>query len=174
MLKVLEVGFGEELLTRKGNIRVGFLRQPARDYILRFETILREPFAVALPTDHALAAASYVSLEELAAEPFVMCSRQQGPTFYDQTISLCNQAGFSPIVAQEAVQMPTVMGLVSVGLGIALVPASVQNLQMTGITFRRLAGVTQTTELALGWRLDDESPVLLAFLAVATEFRAAR
>ncbi len=157
---------------QKGNISVGFLRQPARNDALYFETILREPFMVALPADHVLAAGSRVSLDMLATEPFIMFSRRQGPTFYDQIMSLCNQAGFSPTVAQEAVQMPTVLGLVSVGLGIALVPASVQNLQMTGVSYRVLTGVTQTTELAMGWRREDESPVLRAFLDVAREFQA--
>jgi DNA-binding transcriptional LysR family regulator len=157
---------------QRGSITIGFLRQPVRNDALYAETILREPFVVALPTDHALAAGSLVSLGMLATEPFIMCSRQEGATFYDQIMSLCNEAGFSPRVAQEAVQMPTVLGLVSVGIGIAIVPASVQNLQMTGVTYRVLTEVTQTTELAMAWRRDDESPVLRAFLAVAREFRA--
>lgn len=157
---------------QNGNIHIGFLRQPVRKDALHIETILRESFMVALATDHALTADSHVALELLAAEPFVMFSRQQGATFYDQVMKLCHQAGFSPKVAQESIQIPTILGLVSGGLGIAIVPASARNLQMTGVTYRTLTGVTQTTELAMAWRRDDESPVLMAFLNVAREFQA--
>lgn len=157
---------------QKGRISIGFLRRPVRNNALHIETILREPFMVALPADHAAAAYSHLSLQMLATEPFIMFSREESATFYDETMNLCNQAGFSPKVAQEAVQIPTVLGLVSVGVGIAIVPASARNLQMTGVTYRALTGVTQTTELAMAWRRGDESPVLLAFLDVAREFRA--
>lgn len=157
---------------RGGVVHVGFLRQPISDPMLQIETIFQEPLVVALPADHALASFPKITLERLSTEPFVMFSRQQGTTYYDQILSLCHQGGFSPKVAQEAVQMPTALGLVSVGVGVALVPASVQNLQMAGVVYRHLTEVSQTTELAMAWRLNDDSPALLAFLDVARETAA--
>ncbi len=152
---------------RESVIHVGFLRQPIRNEALTIETVLREPFMVAMPSDHHLANVEGVELEALADEPFVMFSRQQGATFHDQIMSACAKAGFSPKVAQEAMQIPTVLGLVSVGIGVALTPASVRNLRMTGVTYKPLIGVAQTTELAMAWRRDDDSPVSMAFLQVA-------
>jgi DNA-binding transcriptional LysR family regulator len=152
-----------------GSVHVGFLRQPISDPVLRIETVLREPLVVVLPADHALASSPSIALERLAREPFVMFSRQQGTTFYDRIVSLCHQAGFSPRVVQEALQMPTALGLVSVGIGVALAPASVQNFRMTGVVFKNLTEVRQTTELAMAWRRDEESPALLAFLDVVRD-----
>ncbi len=150
----------------EGSVQVGFLRQPINDDTLFIETILREPLRLAVPADHPLASTPRVELDMLAKEPFVMYSRQQGTAFYGEIMSLCHRAGFSPKVVQEALQMPTVLGLVSVGIGVAIVPGSVQNLQMPGVVYRILTGVDQTTELAMAWRRDDESPVSKAFLNV--------
>lgn len=157
-----------DALHEKG-VDVGFLRQPIKDDALFIETLLQEPFVVALPSHHALVSRTSIPLEMLAREDFVMFSRQQGTTFYDQAVSLCHQAGFSPKVVQEAVHIPTVLGLVSAGMGVTLVTASIQKLQLAGVVYRILAQVDRTTELAVAWRRDDESPVLLAFLNVTRE-----
>jgi DNA-binding transcriptional LysR family regulator len=149
---------------QKGSVHVGFLRQPVKDDALHVETVLREPFSIALPKDHPLAAHTHVALKTLVDEPFVMFSRHG--LFYDQVMRLCNQAGFSPKVAQEAINASTILGLVSVGIGIACIPACLEELQMEGVIYRVLTGITQHTELAIARRRDDKSPVLVAFISV--------
>ncbi len=150
-------------------IDVGFLRQPIKDDALNIETIFREPLILALALDNVLVNSLHISLEMLAREPFVMVSRQESPTFYDLIIGLCHQAGFSPRVVQEAIQMPTILSLVSVGIGVTLVPASVQNLQVLGVTYKPLKGGGKDIELAVARRRNDQSPVLFAFLDVVRE-----
>jgi DNA-binding transcriptional LysR family regulator len=151
-------------------VDAGFVRQPIKDDALFIETLLQEPFILALPTHHALASRASISLKMLATEGFVMFSRQQRTTFHDQVVSLCHQAGFSPKVVQEAVQIPTVLGLVSAGMGVTLVPASIKKLQFAGVVYRDLAQLDRITELAMAYRRDDESPVLQSFLNVTREF----
>ena len=41
---------------------------------------------------------------------------------YDDIVSFCHAAGFSPRIAQEAIQMQTVVSLVSAEMGVALIP----------------------------------------------------
>ena len=156
----------------KKAVHASFLRQPIKDDALFIETLLQESFIVALPSRHALASGTSIPLQMLAPEDFVMFSRQQGTTFHDQVVSLCHQAGFSPKVVQEAVHIPTVLGLVSAGMGVTLVTASVQRLQLAGVVYRKLAHVDRTTKLAMAWRRDDESPVLQSFLNVTRELAA--
>jgi DNA-binding transcriptional LysR family regulator len=169
-LVLLELTSYQQLdaLHRKA-VDVGFVRKPIKDDALFIETLFQEPFIVALPSHHALASRTSVPLQMLALEGFVMFSRQRGTTFHDQVVSVCHQAGFSPNVVQEAVQIPTVLGLVSAGMGVTLVPSSVQKLRLAGVVYRNLTQVDRTTELALAYRRDDESPVLVAFLNVARE-----
>ena len=150
-------------------VDAGVVRPPIKDDALFIETLLQEPFIVALPGGHALASGTSITLQMLAPEGFVMFSRRQGTTFHDQVVSLCHQAGFSPKVVQEAVHIPTVLGLVSAGMGITLVPASIRKLQFAGVLYRDLAQVDRITELAMAYRRDDESPVLQSFLNVTRE-----
>ena len=169
-LVLLELTTYEQLdaLHRKA-VDAAFVRQPIKDDALFIETLFQESFIVALPSRHALASLKSIPLQMLAPEGFVMFSRQQGTTFYDQVVSLCHQAGFSPKVVQEAVQIPTVLGMVSAGMGVTLVPDSVQKLRLAGVVYRNLTQVDRTTELAMAYRRDDESPVLSAFLNVTRE-----
>jgi DNA-binding transcriptional LysR family regulator len=153
-------------------VDAGFVRQPVKDDALFIETLLEEPFIVALPSQHVLASRPRISLRTLAQEGFVMFSQQQRTTFHDQVIALCHEAGFSPKVVQEAVRIPTVLGLISAGMGLTLVPASIQKLQFAGVVYRDLAEVDRMTALAMEYRRDDESPVLRSFLNVTRELTA--
>ena len=53
-----------------------------------------------------------------------MHPREIGTGVYDQVIELCQRAGFMPHVAQEARQMPAIVGLMAAGLGVGIVAAS--------------------------------------------------
>ena len=60
--------------------------------------------------------------------------------------------------------MQTIVGLVSAGMGIALVPQSVSNLKRPGVEYRALKEASPLVEIGLAWRKDNTSPVLRAFL----------
>lgn len=145
-------------------IQLGFLRLPLNDENLILETVLQESLVVALPEAHPLATQTHVSLVSLAEQPFVLSPRHLGAGFYDQIYSLCQQAGFTPQVAQEAIGMPTIVSLVAAELGVALVPASLQNWQRVGVVYKPLADSTPQIELAIAWRQTDTSPVLHQFI----------
>ena len=151
-------------------IDVGFLWLPSvDDSALSFMSIWREPLLVALPETHPLADLPEIPLPVLSDEPFVLPPRQLGPSFYNQIITLCQQAGFSPKVGQEAVLMQTIVSLVAGGVGVALVPASLQNLQKVGVVYKLLQGQKSELEMAAVWRQDNSSQVLQEFLKVVRE-----
>jgi DNA-binding transcriptional LysR family regulator len=106
---------------REGRIDVGFLRPPVEEDLFNFEIIFEEALVVALPEAHSLANQSSVSLRSLSNDPFILFPRTLAPGLYDQIISLCQQADFSPILAQEAIQMQTIVSLVAAQMGVAIV-----------------------------------------------------
>ncbi|MGC9163826.1 MAG: LysR family transcriptional regulator [Thiomonas sp.] len=117
---------------------------------LRFTSLLHEPLILAAPTDHpALQTPGAVDLRALSKEPFIVPPRAIGPGLYDLTISLCRGAGFVPRITQHARQMQTVIGLVSSGMGVALVPASLQRLKREGVEYRVLHGPAANIELGV-------------------------
>ena len=153
---------------RDGRIQVSFLRPPVDETDIQVRTITREPWVVALPTAHRFARRGRVALKMLAGEPFVSFPRDLAPVLYDQLISMCQTAGFSPHIVQEA-QMQTIVSLVAAGIGVALVPATLQNLSRRGLVYRPLTGTVAKLQLAVAWRRDNRSPLLEAFLSVVRE-----
>ncbi len=131
------------------------------------ELLLEEPLRVALPAGHALASARRLHAARLANEPFVMFRRSPGLVLHDLVLGFCLQQGFAPRVAQEASQTHAVIGLVSAGIGVALVPASAQEIRLRGVEFRPLADKSPPVGTCLAWRRDDPSPVLRAFVETA-------
>jgi DNA-binding transcriptional LysR family regulator len=137
-----------------GELDFGLLLPPVAGAArLEHLVVQRERFVLALPAKHRLAAAGgKLALRELAGEPFVTIPRQIAPRLYDIVAQLAAQAGMSLNVAQEAIQMQTVVSLVSSGLGAAIVPASVANLGRRGVVYRELADRHPRLDLWLAWR----------------------
>ena len=86
----------------------------------------------------------------------------------DVVLGLCTR-GFAPRVAQEAVQMQTVVSLVSSGLGVAIVPASLLKLKRSGVVYRALRDAHPRIELRLAWRRDARSLPLQRFVELARQ-----
>ncbi|MEH1853513.1 MAG: LysR family transcriptional regulator [Nostoc sp.] len=162
---------------RGGRMDVGFLRPPVEDNKFSCETIFQEPLMVALPEAHLLANQSDICWRSLANEPFILFPRILAPGLYDLIISLCQQAGFSPKVVQEAIQMQTIVSLVAAEMGIAIVPASLQNLQRIGVVYKTLQEpspkVTFVADvgvaIAMIWRKDETSPTVLRLVEIVKQ-----
>jgi DNA-binding transcriptional LysR family regulator len=150
-------------------LHVGLVRGPVDVPGLASTAALSEPFLVALPEDHALAGAGSIPLKKLAGEEFIMFPREIGGAFYAGVMELFQEAGFTPKVAQEAVQMHVAAGLVSARIGVALVPASIQLLPIPGVVYRPLAGPQGKAQIAVVHREDEHSPLVEAFREVAVE-----
>ena len=137
-----------------GELDFGLLLPPVAGAArLEHLVVQRERFVLALPARHRLAGGSgKLALRELAGEPFVTIPRQIAPRLYDIVAQLATQAGISLDIAQEAIQMQTVVSLVSSGLGAAIVPASVANLGRRGVAYRELADRHPRLDLWLAWR----------------------
>lgn len=66
--------------------------------------------------------------------------------------------------------MQTIIGLISAEMGVALVPASLQNLQRVGVVYKSLQETTPQVETAVAWRSDRSSAVLREFLQVVRRY----
>ena len=65
--------------------------------------------------------------------------------------------------------MQTIVGLVAAGIGVALVPSSLQNIPRRSVVYKLVHGLSTTIELGMIWRRDDPGMVLKSFLEVARE-----
>lgn len=112
-----------------------------------------EPLVLALPSSDETP-----SDAQCRAAPLVIFPRDVAPSLYDAILVHHGGAG----VAQEAIQMQTIVNLVSAAIGVAWVPASLQGLQRAGVSYRVMPGAPQV-ETSLIWRAD-APPVVARFV----------
>ena len=125
--------------------------------------VAREPLVLALPEHHALAAVNVpLDWTALLEAPLVIFPRRSLASLYDAIVALYYAAGCTPRVAQEAIQMQTIVNLVSAGLGVAWVPASVRQFQRQGVVYRDMANhaAVPWCETSLVWRSGHDVPAL--------------
>ncbi|WP_107313244.1 LysR substrate-binding domain-containing protein [Burkholderia metallica] len=143
---------------------------PRHAAALSYLPVVREPLVVAMPAAASDAPDDEpVHLAEVAALPLVIFPRRLAPGFYDIITGCYGAAGETPRIGQEAIQMQTIVSLVSAGMGVALVPQSLRNLRRTGVVYRPLAGHAPVVETGLVWRTGDVSPVLAGFIDIVRE-----
>lgn len=160
-----------------GEIDAGFVlhAQGAAPPGLAALQVLREPLVLALPDTHPLAARRTLPFDRIAAEPLVIFPRAIAPSLFDAVVGHYRAMGATPAIAQEAIQMQTIVNLVSAGLGVAWVPASLMQLQRPGVVYRPLSGAPLACETSLVWA-EPAAPVVQRFVghvqgAVAAERR---
>jgi|LauGreSBDMM110SN_4_FD.fasta_scaffold02791_1 DNA-binding transcriptional LysR family regulator len=152
---------------------LGIIRTPLREpHAATLLTLQKDNLILALPPSHRLAATAeheQIRLSDLAHEPFIMYSSGEASGLHRISMSVCEAAGFAPLIAQEATQLATVLALVASGLGIALVPEVVRGQTTLRTAYRQLqhAEVSETT-LALAYLAGDESPAAARFLDLAS------
>jgi DNA-binding transcriptional LysR family regulator len=127
-----------------------------------------KPLLVALPSSHPAAKSPEVDLYQLRNDALILTPRNIGPTHFDTVISACRQAGFEPLLGQSALQIGTVINLVAADLGFSLVPASMSQLQVTGVLYRAIKGKAPVARLALAYRRGETSKIVRNFIARVT------
>jgi DNA-binding transcriptional LysR family regulator len=153
----------------EGGIRVGLVRLPLRAPGICFEPVLEERLVVAVPSGHALEKLERVPLEAIADLPLIFFTRQLIPGFHAQIVELFRRVGAFPTVAQHAVHVQTIVGLVASGVGIAILPGSAERVGREGVVYRVLDVPDATSWMGLAWVETDESKLLENFLRTVRE-----
>jgi len=164
----------------RGDIDAGFVIHspgfaPAGMQRLR---VVRESLVAAIPEQHALARARSLKLEPLLDQPLVIFPRRIVPSLHDAVFALYHAKGRTPRVAQEAIQMQTIVNLVAAGLGVAWVPDSVREFKRAGVAYRALSAAAAQRapmcETSLVWPGTRTPPALERFIAFARQQVRAR
>ena len=102
----------------------------------------------------------------MLAHPLVIFPRTITPSLFDALLSFYHRHGATPQIAQEAIQMQTIVNLVSAGIGIGWVPQSVMQLQRPGVVYRRVGAAFEApqAETSLLWPLEGAEPAVRRFV----------
>jgi DNA-binding transcriptional LysR family regulator len=155
---------------RAAALDLGLLRPPlpgpADD--LELVSVSREPLVAVLPSDHRLAGRRRIAVGTLAKEPFVLFPRALGPGLHDEITALCRRGGFTPDVRQEAVQLPTIVGLVAAGCGVSILPGSAAQ-PRPEVVFVPVSPLVRLVDLAIALPRANRSVVAANFAALARD-----
>ncbi|PSS57323.1 LysR family transcriptional regulator [Pseudomonas sp. BBP2017] len=159
----LELGL-QEMITlqqvealKAGRIDIGFGRIHIKDPAIHQQVLREEPLVVALPCGHPLIGQP-IDLMRLAFEPFVLYPATPRPSYADHIMALFSSQGLSVQVIQWTNELQTALGLVAAGLGITLVPASVQRQHRDDIVYAPLSEAAAVSPIILSRRVEDNSP----------------
>ena len=118
-----------------------------------------------LPPGHRLADQAEIRLERLRNKRWILPPRDANPVLYDELITCCHKAGFTPEVIAETTQRPRVVSQVACGIGIATLVQTMTHLCIGGTTFHRLVWPTPY----LVYRKNPSSPLLKSFISICVE-----
>lgn len=158
----------------RGESHAGILIPPAHGALpdpLTYRRLISEPLIAAVPerwldsgrltlTDGRLSPAA------VTESPLIVFPRHVAPAFYELVTNYYGDCGGHAEIAQHAIQMQTIISLVSAGLGIALVPESLRHLARTGTCYVPLQSAPPILETGIVWRRDDASATLANLLEV--------
>lgn len=153
-----------------GLIDVGFVRQVIPVANVVYSLLTTEKFVAAVPLSHHLAGREKLRPADFHGEPFLTYSFNRGRYFHDKIATLFAAASVSPNYLHQLSQTHSILGLVNVGVGCALVPASAKVLRMKAIQFIDFESDHFDAEIFLAHRVDSTNPVLGAFLSMTRQF----
>ncbi|PXA80041.1 LysR family transcriptional regulator [Caulobacter sp. D4A] len=135
---------------------------------LAYQRLVSEPLVAAAPAawieSGRLTVEDGVLVPEAIVDaPLILFPRTVAPAFHDLVTGYFARLGRPAHIVQEAIQMQTIISLVSAGLGVALVPASLRNLARAGVAYVEVSD-PPTLETGLAWRRDDDTPTLREML----------
>jgi DNA-binding transcriptional LysR family regulator len=138
---------------------------------LAYLPLQREHLVAAIPADwislRRIKKTKDLPLKAIADAPLILFPRESSPTLHDAITGYYAANGCSPHFGQQAIQMQTIVSLVSAGLGVALVPESLRKLQRSGVAYLSLGGSKPLIETGLAWRKQRTPSTLTAFLKTA-------
>lgn len=143
-------------------IELGLVRPITQRPEISNQALLKESFVLAIPMDHPLAAKTQVKLADLDDQPFIMYSLVEGRYSYEMLVGAFRMASCSPRYVQYITFPHSMLSLVSVGLGLALVPRSATKLRLNNVHYAEVELDGSYSEVHLAWRQNNLNPAAIA------------
>jgi DNA-binding transcriptional LysR family regulator len=157
---------------QSGEIDIALARFDDRMTSLEFRPIVSDHLVVVLPADHRLTKLSRIPLSELADESLVLPPRRSSPSYFDQIIRACRDAGFSPHVLYEISSVVSQIAFVGCGVAIGLVPSRSMRFGGGDVVFRPLVERIDVVSIAAAWNPARRKELVPALIDIAAAIGA--
>jgi DNA-binding transcriptional LysR family regulator len=149
---------------KEHRIDAGILRGPIGERELEAVTLFQEPFVTVVPSGHEFCNEKTLTLAQIADQPLIRIYPSANRDFSRRMFGALLDKGHKLNIVQEVSDTHTLIGLVAAGVGISLVPASLQNLQIAQVRYIPLREKTPVTTLQLVYNKENSSAVLGNFV----------
>ena len=153
---------------RKGKVDIAFIGLHTETPDLESVVIHEESMVIALPANHPLSLKRSISFSSLNSETMFWFEKHLNPGFYDYCKNFFDDVGFRPTILPEPTDHHILLGLISEGLGFALIPASLRNIKRKGVVFREIKEGTATIKIGISaaYLKSNTSPILKELLSL--------
>jgi DNA-binding transcriptional LysR family regulator len=172
----IEEGAAHDLINalEQERIDIAFSRSSVKPYpsIVSME-LLKEDMVIAIPVNHPLTQApnNTIHLEDLRNENFIFYQQINGSGIKELLIEECTKVGFEPKSAQIVYRIIGALNLVASGLGIAIVPKSMQGIQPNSIVYKSFEpNSVIKVPLSIAYRNHSSKLTVKRFLTIASEY----
>lgn len=175
-LQTLEINTRAQIAPlNEGELELGLMRNTHLPDTLDWQLILREPLMAMVHRENPLAARPTISLRELADQPFVFFDPHVGTGLYDDILGLLHRYDVQPLIAQEVGEAMTIIGLVAAGLGVSILPASFQRIQLNEMRWLPITEADAVSEMWLVWsKHHEKSAAALRFMQLLNDALSVR
>ncbi|WP_074406558.1 MULTISPECIES: LysR family transcriptional regulator [Aquimarina] len=148
----------------KDQLDLGFVRLARVPEGIQKKTVHTDSFSMVVPLEHRLTSETFKSIAQVSEEHFILFSSDYSSLYYDKIMSICEDKGFTPKVTHKSVHAQTIFKLVESGLGVAIVPTSLQQGFDLGVKFLEIPKIPQKAILSVIWKKDNRNPALQQIL----------
>ncbi|MFC5586255.1 LysR family transcriptional regulator [Nitratireductor kimnyeongensis] len=151
-----------------GALDAGIIIAPPRGALhspLRYRPVETDKLVVAVPEEWVISGrvsprGGRLDFDAVRDLPVILFPRQSAPVLHDLVTRYYAERDAMPVAGQQAVQMQTIINLVSTGLGIAFVPSTMRRLIRPGVAYFRVAERQPEIEIGFAWRSAGASAAL--------------
>ena len=152
----------KEILDKK--IDLGFAGKKIISKDIKSISLYKEKIILAINKNNPLSKKKNISISDIKNENFILFPKSKGAVgLYDKIIEFCKKANFEPNVIQEAYELEVILGLVSGGMGIALIPENSGKLYLNNIIFKKFKENSPISEIYLLIRTNEEDSIVKNF-----------
>jgi DNA-binding transcriptional LysR family regulator len=151
---------------QEGKLDIGIMRAPIHSDKLKQITLFRDPFVVVMPKTDTVFENPDALGAYLKEQPFVFFNKEYAPEYQRQLEEICQRMGFSPNVDHEANNVHSILRRVENGLGVSVVPQSLQEqYAFLNLSYFPLSALSVTTEVVMAYHPEQSHPAIEWFLA---------
>ncbi|WP_235297888.1 LysR family transcriptional regulator [Portibacter marinus] len=150
----------------QSSLDLGFVRLDSVPQELILRPVFEDTFSLVLPIDHPLTAENFCDMSQLKSASFILFQPKYSPVYYKEVLSICEDAGFKPRISHNSVHASTIYRLVENGLGVSIVPTSLQKGYQMNVKFIELKDIHQKARLSIVYNKNNRNPSLKLILEI--------